>query len=181
MLNHWRQRRFSGAGAAALGKAEQKHSLRRIVLIVAALGVAAIAYELFWPARIAPVGAPPAVPVTVAAVARQPMPVRLDTIGTVQTIANVSVKSRIDGVITDVLIQDGQYVKAGDVMFKLDDRAAKAQLEQYQAQRDNAKADVGPLQAAGGQGIRLAPAIRHGGGEPGHRSRPRSTTSPNAN
>ncbi len=142
MLNHWRQRRFSGAGAAALGKAEQKHSLRRIVLIVAALGVAAIAYELFWPARIAPVGAPPAVPVTVAAVARQPMPVRLDTIGTVQTIANVSVKSRIDGVITDVLIQDGQYVKAGDVMFKLDDRAAKAQLEQYQAQRDNAKADV---------------------------------------
>lgn len=142
MLNHWRQRRFSGAGAAALGKAEQKHSLRRVVLIVAALGVAAIAYELFWPARIAPITARPAVPVTVAAVARQPMPVRLDTIGTVQTIANVSVKSRIDGVITDVLIQDGQYVKAGDVMFKLDDRAAKAQLEQYRAQLDNAKADV---------------------------------------
>lgn len=142
MLNHWRQRRFSGAGAAALGKAEQKHSLRRVVLIVAALGVAAIAYELFWPARIAPITARPAVPVTVAAVARQPMPVRLDTIGTVQTIANVSVKSRIDGVITDVLIQDGQYVKTGDVMFKLDDRAAKAQLEQYRAQLDNAKADV---------------------------------------
>lgn len=142
MLNHWRQRRFSGAGAAALGKAEQKHSLRRVVLVVAALGVAAIAYELFWPARIAPITARPAVPVTVAAVARQPMPVRLDTIGTVQTIANVSVKSRIDGVITDVLIQDGQYVKAGDVMFKLDDRAAKAQLEQYRAQLDNAKADV---------------------------------------
>lgn len=102
----------------------------------------AIAYELLWPARVAPVGARPAVPVTVAAVARQPMPVRLDTIGTVQTIANVSVKSRIDGVITDVLIQDGQYVKTGDVMFKLDDRAAKAQLEQYRAQLDNAKADV---------------------------------------
>lgn len=142
MLNHWRQRRFSGAGAAALGKAEQKHSLRRVVLIVAALGVAAMAYELFWPARVAPVSARPAVPVTVAAVARQPMPVRLDTIGTVQTIANVSVKTRIDGVITDVLIQDGQYVKTGDVMFKLDDRAAKAQLEQYRAQLDNAKADV---------------------------------------
>ncbi len=142
MLNHWRQRRFSGAGSAALGKAEQKHRLRRVILIVAALGVAAIAYELFWPARVAPVNARPAVPVTVAAVARQPMPVRLDTIGTVQTIANVSVKSRIDGVITGVLIQDGQYVKTGDVMFKLDDRAARAQLEQYRAQLDNAKADV---------------------------------------
>ncbi|HXP12898.1 MAG TPA: biotin/lipoyl-binding protein, partial [Stellaceae bacterium] len=115
MLNHWRQWRFSGAGAAALGKAEQKRNLRRVILIVAALGVAAIAYELFWPARVAPAGARPAVPVTVAAVARQPMPVRLDTIGTVQTIANVSVKTRIDGVITDVLIQDGQYVKTGDV------------------------------------------------------------------
>ncbi len=142
MLNHWRQRRFSGAGSAALGKAERKRSLRRVVLILAALGVVAVAYEFLWPARVAPVSARPAVPVTVAAVARQPMPVRLDTIGTVQTIANVSVKSRIDGVITDVLIQDGQYVKTGDVMFKLDDRAAKAQLEQYRAQLDNAKADV---------------------------------------
>ena len=142
MLNDWRQRRFSGAGTAILGKAEQKHRLRRVGFIVAGLVVAAIAYELFWPARLAPTAARPPVPVTVATVASQPMPVRLDTIGTVQTIANVSVKSRIDGVITDVLIQDGQYVKTGDVMFKLDDRAAKAQLEQYKAQLDNAKADV---------------------------------------
>jgi multidrug efflux system membrane fusion protein len=142
MLNHWRQWRFSEAVPAAFGKAGQKHSLRRVGAVLAVLIVAAIGYELLWPARVATSNAHPAVPVTVAAVARQPVPVRLDTIGTVQTIANVEVKSRIDGVITGVMIQDGQYVKTGDAMFKLDDRAAKAQLKQYQAQLDNAKADV---------------------------------------
>src|SRR3984957_1371549 len=100
--------------------------------------------SLLGPARSQTAGVRPSalVPVNVAPVVQEAMPVQHETIGTVQTIANVSVKSRIDGVITQVLIRDGQYVKTGDAMFKLDDRAAKAQLEQYQAQLDNAKADV---------------------------------------
>jgi multidrug efflux system membrane fusion protein len=93
--------------------------------------------------------AAPAPPVIVAPVVAQPMPARVDTIGTVQVIANVAVKSRIDGYIDSVLIQDGQFVKAGEVMFRLDSRAAQAQMQQVQAQlaRDqanfeNAKRDV---------------------------------------
>jgi multidrug efflux system membrane fusion protein len=77
------------------------------------------------------------------------VPVRIDTIGTVQTIATVQIKSRIDGYIDSVLIQDGQFVKAGDVMFRLDSRAAQAQVHQTeatllrdQAQLANAKRDV---------------------------------------
>jgi membrane fusion protein, multidrug efflux system len=82
----------------------------------------------------------PGVPVVVATVARQPMPVRIDTIGTVQTIAMVSIKSRVDGYIDSVLIRDGQFVKTGDIMFRLDSRSAEAQLKQAQAQlaRDQA-------------------------------------------
>jgi membrane fusion protein, multidrug efflux system len=124
-------------------KAGQRRSRVRWAGVgLAALVLAGIAYEIFAPVRVAvaPVQAP--VPVTVATVTRSAMPVRLDAIGTVQAIANVTVKSRIDGVITDVLIKDGQSVKAGEVMFQLDDRAAKAQLEQYEAQLGNAKADV---------------------------------------
>jgi len=124
-------------------KAGQKRS--RALLVgagLAALALAGIAYQVFAPARVATSPTRPPVPISVAPVTLQPMPVRLDTIGNVQTIANVTVKSRIDGVITDVLIKDGQSVKAGEVMFRLDDRAAKAQLDQVEAQLANARADV---------------------------------------
>jgi multidrug efflux system membrane fusion protein len=105
-------------------------------------GVCGVAYQtLLEPVRsqTAPAG-PPAVPVMVATVARAPMPVRIDTIGTVQTIATVSIKSRVDGYVDSVLIRDGQFVKTGDVMFRLDSRSAEAQLRQAQAQlaRDQA-------------------------------------------
>jgi multidrug efflux system membrane fusion protein len=113
-----------------------------VVLLVLA-GVGGVAYQTqFAPVRsqTAPAGGPPGVPVVVAMVARAPMPVRIDTIGTVQTIAMVSIKSRVDGYVDSVLIRDGQFVKTGDVMFRLDSRSAEAQLRQAQAQlaRDQA-------------------------------------------
>jgi multidrug efflux system membrane fusion protein len=95
-------------------------------------------------------GRPPGVvPVRVAIAAVTPTPVQIDTIGTVQTIASVALKSRIDAVIDQVLVQDGQFVKAGDVLFQLDSRAAEAQVHQVeaalardQAQLANAQRDV---------------------------------------
>jgi membrane fusion protein, multidrug efflux system len=92
---------------------------------------------------------PPAAPVVVAAATRAAMPVRLDAVGTAQTIASVAIKSRIDGQITQVKVRDGQYVKAGDVLFLLDSRASSAQVGQTegqlardQAQLVNARRDV---------------------------------------
>ncbi|HJT05745.1 MAG TPA: efflux RND transporter periplasmic adaptor subunit [Stellaceae bacterium] len=91
----------------------------------------------------------PTVPVVIAVAKREPTPVRLDAVGTVQTIASVAVKSRLDGQIAEVKVQDGQYVKAGDPVLLLDSRAAEAQVRQMEAQqaRDraqltNAKRDV---------------------------------------
>jgi multidrug efflux system membrane fusion protein len=113
------------------------------VLIIAAAG--GIAYQtLYAPVRSqpAPAGGPPGVPVAVAAVARQAMPVRLEMIGTVQTVATVAVRSRIDGYIDRLLVRDGQFVKAGDVMFELDKRAAAAQLQQAKAQLARDKASL---------------------------------------
>ena len=144
MLNYWRQGRFSGLRRMAVIE-KAGHRGRLIVWLGAGAAialVAAVSYALLAPARVATAPTQPPVPIAVASVTRQPMPVRVDTIGTVQTIANVVVKSRVDGYITDVLIKDGQFVKAGEVMFKLDDRAARAQLEQMKAQLENAKRDV---------------------------------------
>jgi multidrug efflux system membrane fusion protein len=133
---------------------------RRLVLflILAACGGGAAYYGLapsFAPhsvAQTAPGGSPPAargVPVVVAEAAAKSVPVQITTIGRAQTIASVAIKSRIDGQITGVAISDGQEVKAGDVLFTLDDRPYLAALHQAQAtlardkaQLENARREV---------------------------------------
>lgn len=93
-----------------------------------------------------PQGAPP-IPVLVIPAERQAMAVRLEVIGSVQAIASVGVKSRIDGQIVDVKVKDGQYVKAGDVLFVLDRRAAEAQVHQAQGQLARDRAQLAFAQA----------------------------------
>ncbi|MES1151577.1 MAG: efflux RND transporter periplasmic adaptor subunit [Dongia sp.] len=77
--------------------------------------------------------APKAVPVTVVPVVQKPAPVEIVTVGRVQTLASVAVRTRIDGVIATVSVADGQEVKAGDELFRIDDREAQAALKQAQA------------------------------------------------
>jgi multidrug efflux system membrane fusion protein len=86
-------------------------------------------------------GGLPPVPVVVATVKVQSMPVQFEAVGTVQTIASVAVKSRVDGQIAGVFVKDGQAVKAGDTILTIDPRFAQAQLDQAEAQlaRDRAQ------------------------------------------
>lgn len=123
--------------------------MKRLVMAAAFMALligAGVAYQTLVPdgARSQTASTPrtaPAIPVLVATVDRTSVPVMLDAVGTVQPIATVGVKSRIDGQIAEVKVQDGQYVNAGDVLFLLDSRAAEAQLRQAQAQlaRDRAQ------------------------------------------
>ncbi len=73
------------------------------------------------------------VPVSVAAVEQKAAPALLHTVGRVQTLASVAVRSRIDGLIASVGVTDGQEVKAGDELFRIDDREAQATLKLAQA------------------------------------------------
>lgn len=76
-------------------------------------------------------GAPVAV---VTAVAQQAdMPVRRRAIGFVETPASVVVKSRLDSQIMTQAVADGQFVKAGDMLFALDDRDIRAQVAKDEA------------------------------------------------
>lgn len=76
-------------------------------------------------------GAPVAV---VTAMAEQAdMPVRKRAIGFVETPASVVVKSRLDSQIMEQKVVDGQFVKAGDLLFILDDRDIRAQIDKDQA------------------------------------------------
>ncbi|MBI3706137.1 MAG: efflux RND transporter periplasmic adaptor subunit [Proteobacteria bacterium] len=75
----------------------------------------------------------PAQPVLAADALQRAVPVEIATIGTVQPIAMVLVKSRIDGEIAKIHFGEGQEVKEGDPLFTLDARALTAQLRQVEA------------------------------------------------
>jgi multidrug efflux system membrane fusion protein len=60
-------------------------------------------------------------------------PIRRYAIGFVSSPAVVSINARVSSQIVSIHVKDGQMVKAGDVLFSLDDRALKAQLAKDQA------------------------------------------------
>ncbi|HEX6213644.1 MAG TPA: efflux RND transporter periplasmic adaptor subunit [Vicinamibacterales bacterium] len=63
------------------------------------------------------------------------VPVYLTGLGTVQASNTVVVKVRVDGQLDQVLFTEGQEVKAGQVLAKIDSRAFQAQLVQAQAKK----------------------------------------------
>lgn len=84
---------------------------------------------------------PPAtVPVTMARVEQQDVPIYHTGIGTVTPLQTVTVRTRIDGQLDRIGYTEGQDVKAGQMIARIDPRTAQAQLAQAQAQaaRDQA-------------------------------------------
>ena len=77
-------------------------------------------------------GRPP-VSVRIAPVVRGPMPFMAEAVGTVQPIASVAIRSRIDAQIDSILVADGAPVKAGDILVRLDSRQIEAQIKQAEA------------------------------------------------
>jgi multidrug efflux system membrane fusion protein len=75
----------------------------------------------------------PAAPVSAATVVERDMPVILSAPGTVEAMATVAIKPRVDGQIIEVAFKEGDLVEDGSVLFRLDDRIAKAQISQAQA------------------------------------------------
>lgn len=77
--------------------------------------------------------APPPVPVEVSAAETRSMPVQMKAIGTVEPVASVQLKSKVQGEIMQVLFEDGAPVKAGDVLFNIDPRTFETALKRAQA------------------------------------------------
>lgn len=74
-----------------------------------------------------------AAPVTVAAATLADMPVVLSAPGTVEPLATVAIKPRVDGQVVHVGFSEGDMVQAGDVLYRLDDRLVRAQIRQAEA------------------------------------------------
>ena len=92
---------------------------------------------------------PNSTPVVIAPVRRGNFDVNLLAIGTVTPLNAVEVYGRVDGQIVSIDFKEGQMVKAGDLLAKIDPRPfevqltlANGQLARDQALLDNAQADL---------------------------------------
>src|SRR3981189_874198 len=70
------------------------------------------------------------VPVVVATAQRGNLPVYFNGLGTVTAFNTVTVRSRVDGQITKINFQEGQFVQQGQDLIDIDSRPFQVQLEQ---------------------------------------------------
>ncbi len=71
--------------------------------------------------------------VRTAVAMKRDVPILLTGVGNVEARSTVEIKPRIDGQIVEAAVQDGQLVKQGDILFRLDARALTAELRQAEA------------------------------------------------
>jgi len=63
------------------------------------------------------------------------VPIYLSGLGSVQALFTVGIHSQVDGKLQEVLFTEGQHVKKGDVLAKIDPRLFQAALDQAKAKR----------------------------------------------
>ena len=128
------------------------------LIALAVLLIALVAWWM-WPKQpeqkpegdFGPWGGP--VPVRLTEVGSGDFHIELKALGTVTALNTVSVRSRADGELVKVLFEEGQLVKAGDLLAQIDPRPyqvalqqAEGTLAQNQAQLKNAEIDLARYQ-----------------------------------
>jgi len=117
--------------------------------VAALLGVAVLGGLVLWrTVRPAPhVDNKDPVLVSVSRVNRSDVPLLLTAIGNVQSLHNVVLKPQISGVLTQVLVHEGQRVAQGQLLASIDDRPLKAAENQARAilARDRANLKIAEL------------------------------------
>jgi len=74
----------------------------------------------------------PAYPVQIGTAAMKSMPLFLETLGHVESITSIQIRSRIEGELTGVFFRQGQEVKQGDLLFTIDSKPYEAALKEAQ-------------------------------------------------
>ena len=124
---------------------------RRIQSFASALLVALLLAGLFLWRTVHPSAAaqPTVDPVVVAVtkVGRSDVPLLVTAIGNVQSLNNVVLKPQISGVLTKVLVHEGQRVERGQLLASIDDRPVRAAENQARAieSRDRANLKIAEL------------------------------------
>ena len=108
----------------------------RILLVLIVLYAGSKVYDYFFPAA-DKAGGP--ITVTTFVVEKKDIPLILEATGTIVSNNIVDIRPMITNTVAKILVKDGQEVKAGDLLFQLDDRNDKANYEKLKALADDAQ------------------------------------------
>jgi len=127
--------------------------MKKLGLVLAAVWMAGCAKTDTTAKAAGGAGAAPSATVRVAAASLRTMPVEIRTIGKVESVASVEVKSLIAGTVMKARFTEGDFVKAGDVLFEMDSRPYEEAVRQWEANlaRDQALQKQGEAQLASAQ------------------------------
>jgi membrane fusion protein, multidrug efflux system len=118
---------------------------RRNIYVVAGIAVASVvAAVIFWrhANNHTAQAAPPSVPVVVTEAARQDVPIYYDALGTVQALNTVSIRAQVNGQIVSIDFRQGQDVRKGDVLARIDPAPFQAALDQAIAKKSEDEAQL---------------------------------------
>ncbi|MEY2427787.1 MAG: rane fusion protein multidrug efflux system [Verrucomicrobiota bacterium] len=85
---------------------------------------------------------PPPVPVGVETVKQKDVPIYLDGLGTVQAFNTVTIRSRVDGQLDKVAFVEGQDVKIGDLLARIDPKPFETQVAQAEGKKAQDEAQL---------------------------------------
>nr|WP_216863965.1 efflux RND transporter periplasmic adaptor subunit [Polynucleobacter sp. MWH-Creno-3A4] len=108
----------------------------RILLVLIVLYVGGKTYDYFFPSSNKSGG-----PVTVSSIVveKRDVPLIIDATGTIVSASIVDIRPMVTNTVAKIEVKDGQEVKAGDLLFTLDDRNDKANYEKLKALADDAQ------------------------------------------
>jgi multidrug efflux pump subunit AcrA (membrane-fusion protein) len=116
----------------------KKFPVKSILITLAVISGAGLAVKYFWPSA-APETKTPIQTETTFKVEQRDFPLVIDSTGTTVASSIVDIRPQVTNVVAKVHIKEGQKVRAGDVLFTLDDRADKANYEKAKASADDAQ------------------------------------------
>jgi RND family efflux transporter MFP subunit len=108
----------------------------RILLVLIVIYAGSKTYDYLFPAS-DKAGGP--VTVTSVVVEKQDVPLIIEATGTIVSNNIVDIRPMVTNTVAKIEVKDGQEVKAGDLLFTLDDRNDKANYEKLKALADDAQ------------------------------------------
>lgn len=75
----------------------------------------------------------PSFPVEIGDVIQKDVPIFIEAIGNVYSLQSVDIRPQVGGIILEAYVKQGQYVKKGDPLYKIDPRPYQATLDQAKA------------------------------------------------
>jgi multidrug efflux system membrane fusion protein len=142
----WALTAGSGRQLDTMGMNKMGRSSRRTYFAIAGVvvlsAVIALGFYRHGSIQAAPNNAPPPIPVTVTAAVQRDVPIYYDALGTVNALNTVAIRAQVNGQIVSIDFRQGQEVRQGDVLAKIDPAPFKAAFDQAVSKKSQDEATL---------------------------------------